>query len=100
MLKIAIGVPLYGYHTYVQRVATDAMAVFKDTTGAQRYAISPKGHPTLRIYTTKPTTGLTKGEIFLLFHNSTPKIGICYSTAANGIKMVRARTKTLGRLTA
>jgi hypothetical protein len=36
----------------------------------------------------------------LLFHGSTPKLGICSSTAAQTIKLIRARTKTFGRLTA
>lgn len=52
------------------------------------------------IRTTRPTTGLTKGEMFLLFHGSTPKIGVCTSTVGQTIKLIRLRTKTFGRLTA
>jgi hypothetical protein len=53
-----------------------------------------------RVRTTRPTTGLVKGEMFLAFHGSSPKICICTSTAAQTVKQVRARTKTFGRLTA
>lgn len=52
-----------------------------------------------RVYTTRPTTGLVKGEIMVLFHNSLPKIGICASTAAQRIKLINVRTKTFGRRT-
>ena len=54
----------------------------------------------LQVFTTRPTTGLVKGDFFLLFHGSTPKLGVCTSQAAQTIKMVRLRTKTFGRLTA
>jgi len=53
-----------------------------------------------RVYTTRPTTGLTKGELMVLFHNSVPKLGVCISTAGQQIKLIRLRTKTFGRLTA
>jgi len=60
-----------------------------------------KNHGVLwRVRTTRPTTGLTKGEMFIAFHGSVPKICICTSTAAQTVKQVRARTKTFGRLTA
>lgn len=51
-------------------------------------------------YTTKPTTGLTKGELILLFHGSTPKLAVCTSESGQTLKMIRLRTKTIGRLTA
>ena len=54
----------------------------------------------INFLTTKPTTGLTKGELLLLFHGSTPKIAVCTSTAGQTLKMIRLKTKTLGRLTA
>lgn len=50
--------------------------------------------------TTRPTTGLDKGDLMLLFHGSRPIVGICSSSAANTIKMIRLRSKTFGRLTA
>lgn len=65
-----------------------------------RFAVTKNHGVQLRVRTTRPTTGLTKGEVLLLFHGSTPKIGICTSTAAQTIKLIRARTKTFGRLTA
>jgi hypothetical protein len=55
---------------------------------------------TLTIFTTRPTTGLIKGDLLLLMHTSTPKIGVCTSTAAQTIKLIRLKTKTFGRLTA
>ena len=54
----------------------------------------------MEIFTTKPTTGLTRGDLLMLFHGSTPKLGVCTSTAAQTIKLVSVKTKTLGRLTA
>jgi hypothetical protein len=72
----------------------------QDSDGTQRFAITKNAGLALRVRTTRPTTGLVKGEVLLLFHGSTPKIGICTSTAAQTIKLIRARTKTFGRLTA
>lgn len=54
----------------------------------------------LKSFTTKPTTGLTKGDLFLLFHGSMPKLAVCSSTGGQTIKMIRLSTKTLGRGTA
>ena len=54
----------------------------------------------LPVRTTRPTTGLTKGELFLLFHGSTPKLALCTSTAGQTVKMASLKTKTFGRLTA
>lgn len=53
-----------------------------------------------KVRTTRPTTGLTKGEMFIAFHGSSPKICICTSTAGQTVKQVRAKTKTFGRLSA
>ena len=51
--------------------------------------------------TTAPTTGLTKGDLFLHFAAaSTPQLGACVSTAANTVKyMSPFDTLTLGRIT-
>ena len=54
----------------------------------------------MKVFTTRPTTGLTRGDLVLLVHTSTPKLGVCISTAAQTIKMVSLKTKTFGRLTA
>ena len=66
----------------------------------KQWAITKNYNALCRVYTTRPTTGLTKGELMLLFHGSTPKLGVCISTAGQAIKMVRLKTKTFGRLTA
>lgn len=52
--------------------------------------------------TTAPTTGLTKGDIFVIFGGSTataPQIGVCISTATNELKYFGGLTHTLGRQT-
>ncbi len=50
--------------------------------------------------TTSPTTGLTKGDLFLVFSSSAPVLGACFSTLANGVKFLSPfDTKTLGRTT-
>lgn len=71
-----------------------------DNGGTVQTAITKNYAYLMKVRTTRPTTGLTKGELMLLFHGSTPKIGVCTSTAAKTIKMIRLRTKTFGRLTA
>lgn len=58
------------------------------------------GNIQMPVLTTRPTTGLTKGELMLLFHGSTPKLGVCTSTGGQTIKLIRLKTKTFGRLTA
>lgn len=64
------------------------------------WAVTKNYNMLSRVYTTRPTTGLTKGELLVLFHGSTPKLGVCISTAGQAIKLVRLKTKTFGRLTA
>lgn len=76
----------------------DAIQV-TDNGGAVLWRVTKNGNSMPRTYTTRPTTGLVKGEIMVLFHNSLPKIGICSSTAAQRIKMINVRTKTFGRRT-
>lgn len=65
----------------------------------KQWAITKNYGMLMRIFTTKPTTGLTKGEVILLMHTSTPKLGVVFNTS-NGIKFIRLKTKTFGRLTA
>jgi len=79
---------------------THALQVTRNDGSTNDFAITKNGGVLQRIRTTRPTTGLTKGEMFLLFHGSTPKIGVCTSTAGQQIKLIRLRTKTFGRLTA
>ena len=108
-----LAVPLYGEATITgQTAATDTLTIKQasaqtgaalsvvDSSDTHRFALTAKGGWRPRLFTTRPTTGLVKGEMILLIHTSTPKIGICTSTAAQTIKLIRARTKTFGRLTA
>ena len=76
-----------------------AIAV-QDNGGTNVWQVTKNAGVAWRVRTTRPTTGLVKGEMFVAFHNSSPKICICTSTAAQTVKQVRARTKTFGRLTA
>ena len=66
----------------------------------KQFAITKNYGLLMRIFTTRPTTGLTKGELILLIHTSTPKLGVCISTVGQAIKLIRLKTKTFGRLTA
>ncbi len=70
-----------------------------NTLGLTQTSVKASGHINLRRYTTKPTTGLTKGDVFLVFHNSWPAIGVCSSTAAQTVRMRRIYSKTMGRKT-
>lgn len=71
-----------------------------DNGGTAQFSVTKNYGVLWKVRTTRPTTGLTKGEMFIAFHGSSPKICICTSTAAQTVKQVRARTKTFGRLTA
>jgi len=86
--------------TQASTPTASALAVYSNDGTTLRFGVS-KNHGILhRVRTTRPTTGLTKGEMLLLFHGSTPKIGVCISTAGQQIKLIRLKTKTFGRLTA
>lgn len=79
---------------------THALQVTSNDGSTTRFAVTKNHGVLFRTRTTKPTTGLTKGEVFLLFHGSRPVLAVCSSTAANTVKYVtRKITKTLGRLT-
>jgi hypothetical protein len=87
----------------IVRASTPTTHGFQITTNdgtTNRFAVTLRGGMLLRSFTTRPTTGLTKNELLLLYHGSTPKLGVCSSTAAQTIKLIRLRTKTFGRLTA
>lgn len=50
--------------------------------------------------TTAPTTGLTKGDMFLVFASAdNPNIAVCISTATNALKYFGGVTSTFGRQT-
>lgn len=110
---LGLALPVYGESTITQQTAaTDILTLqgasgqtgyFFQTTlngGTNAFGITANGNPILRRYTTKPTTGLTKNELYLLYHNSIPRLAVCFSTATSAAKHIRLRTKTLGRLTA
>lgn len=77
---------------------THPVAVYANDAATVRFALTKNHGLLLRTRTTAPTTGLTKGEVFLLFHGSAPKLAICTSTAGKTLKMVNFPTKTFGRL--
>jgi len=79
---------------------TAAYLQISGSDGTHQFSVSKNGGLILRRYTTRPTTGLSKNELILLVHTSTPKLGICTSVAAQTIKLIRLKTKTFGRLTA
>jgi hypothetical protein len=80
--------------------ATGHAFAVQDSDATVRFAITKNAGVLWRARTTRPTTGLTKGEMMVIFHGSTPKIAICTSTAGQTLKLIRAKTKTFGRLTA
>lgn len=79
---------------------TGSWLVLANSAGTAQFSITKNAGIGWKVRTTRPTTGLVKGEMLILFHGSTPKIGICSSTAAQTIKLIRAKTKSFGRLTA
>lgn len=76
------------------------LAIYSNDGTTNRFQVTKNSGLLPRIRTTKPTTGMVKGELFLLFHNSYPKLGVCTSFATQAIRMIRLKTKTFGRLTA
>lgn len=110
---MGLALPAYGEATMTQTTAADDLLTLQGAAsgagqllasvlsgGTTGFGITKNGNPILRRYTTRPTTGLTKNELLLIYHGSTPKLGICFSTATSATKLIRARTKTIGRLTA
>lgn len=79
--------------------SADALKIASnDDSATKRFAITKNYNPVLRVFTTKPTTGLTQGELMLIFHGSMPKLGIC--NTGQEVRLIRLKTKTLGRATA
>ena len=79
--------------------STASWLALQDSDGTQRFAVTKNAGVAWRVRTTRPTTGLVKGEMFVVFHNSLPKIAVCSSTAAQTVKMINVRMKTFGRRT-
>ncbi len=108
---MGLALPSNGPGTWTADAATDQLAlsmaashsvspvVVKNSSGTVLFAISKNGNLLPRIYTTAPTTGLTKGEWLNMQAGTIPKIGIVYSSA-NGIKYIKSRSKSLNTLTA
>lgn len=95
-----LSLPAYDTATLTQTTSTSKILDTVLSTGTSVFGITKNGNPILRLYTTKPTTGLTKGELYALFHGSRPYLAVCTSTATSVARMIRLRTKTNGRLTA
>jgi len=92
--------PLYDGATIKHLDTTNDVLGVEDNAGSIQWSVTKNYGVLWKVRTTRPTTGLTKGEMFIAFHGSVPKICICTSTAGQTVKQVRARTKTFGRLTA
>ena len=109
-----LAVPLNGESEIKQTTAaTDVLTITKITAGTgdvlviresdntERFVVRPKGylsHSTL--ITTAPTTGLLKGDFFIGFNGSVPRLGVCSSTAAQTIKYIRTRSKSFASASA
>lgn len=79
---------------------TGDFLVAQDNSGTENFVITKEGRIIQKVITTPPTTGLTKGEMFLVFSNSSPVLALCTSTAGKTIKYLSPfDTKTLGRTT-
>ena len=110
-----MAVPLNGQSEIKQvTAATDVLTITKITGGTgdvlviresdlttERFVVRPKGylsHGTT--ITTAPTTGLLKGDWFIGFNGSVPRLGVCSSTAAQTIKYIRTRSKSFASASA
>jgi len=79
---------------------TGAFFSCQNSSGTVKFSISPYGMNLGSAITTKPTTGLTKGDVFMFFSNSSPQLAVCTSTAAQTVKFISPfDTKTVGRAT-
>ena len=115
---IGLAVPLNGQSEIKQTdVAIDMLTltgksgqtadflVARNSAGTEKFVVDANGYVTAQriafpVLTTAPTTGLTKGEVFVVFPTAdAPSIGVCISTAANTIKYVGGWTSTAGRQT-
>ncbi|MHC4193681.1 MAG: hypothetical protein ACYSP9_05845 [Planctomycetota bacterium] len=110
-----LAVPLHGESEIRQvTAATDILTItritagtgdfiaFRDDGGTEVLAISKDGRIQWKTsVTTPPTTSLTKGQMFIVWSNSSPDLALCTSTAGNTIKYLgKFDTKTLGRASA
>lgn len=108
---MGLALPAEGAGVWTANAATDALVLnmhasqsanplqIKNSAGTVLFAITKNGNLFPRLYTTPPTTGLTKGEWLNMAAGTVPKIGIVYSSA-NGIKYIKSRSKSLATATA
>jgi hypothetical protein len=116
---LGLAAPLNGeYEQFQITVATDMVTltggasqtgdflVCQNSSGTEKFVIDKDGYITASrvnlgaAVTTPPTTGLTKGELFVVFSTSSPVLAICTSTAGKTIKYISPfDSKTLGRTT-
>ncbi len=111
-----LAMPLYGETVVVQQNSKDILSLkyatttptgtptgnflsFLNSGGTVLSGFTGNGNFKARIYTTRPTTGLEKGEVMVIFHGSAPALAICTSTAAQTIRLRRLPSKTYGRKT-
>ena len=120
-----LAVPLFGDFEIKQRTAaTDIMTitaasgasgdfiVCQTVGGGELFVVDASGNVTaggtitstsyvnIPKKTTAPTTGLTKGDIFLALGHTHPQLGVCISTAANTLWYITADTTAFGATTA
>lgn len=120
---MGLAVPLNGEHVVRQLTAANAISVLQKVTGGTGDFVSYRDNSETVLFnieadgdvniaagaylnlssavTTAPSTGLTKGDIFLHFTQaSTPQLGCCVSTAGQTIKyMTHFQSLTFGRVT-
>ena len=87
--------------------ATGDFIVFRDDGGTEKMWIKKDGSVNIRAgaflnlsstFTTPVSTGMTKGDLFLLWSTSSPVMGLCTSAAAQTIKYISPfDTKTINR---
>ena len=79
---------------------TGKFLVCRNSSGTEKFAVSKYGLNLGSAITAKPTTGLTKGDVFMFFSNSSPQLAVCTSTAGQTVKFISPfDTKTIGRAT-
>ena len=79
---------------------TGDLVVLRDADGTAKLKLGAdgafgSGRIGFRAVTTAPTTGLTKGELFVAFTGTIAHIGVCNSTAGKNIQWIRLRSDSL-----
>lgn len=78
--------------------ATGDFIRFDDNSATELLAIRELGHIGFaNLATTAPTTGLTKGDLFVVNGSTNMQIALCISTAANTLNYFQAVTTSFGR---